>query len=290
MLFLSLSRATAFAFALACGSPFAAAQTVAPSGGDGVFNFSPVNQHSLQLSAAYWNPILEYVSSRSGVRLELRLGRTSAETTAGVLAGEADFAFTNHLFNPERAKLGWKVFGRRKAPAISGQIIVPAESPIRSLADLADKEVAFPGPEALVAYKVTYAQFLERNIPARAVFAGNLDAAFTQLVSGRAVAMGTNSQMVNEYSARENRKFRVLWSSPPFNDLALMASPRVPAAQVQAVARAFIGMDRDPVGRRVLDDAAKVIQAKDPVAFVHATEADYASYRDFYRQAPASLR
>ena len=75
-----------------------------------VYNFSPVNQHSLQLSASYWNPILEYVSARSGVKLQLKLGRTSAETTAGVLAGEADFAFTNHLFSPERDRLGWKVF------------------------------------------------------------------------------------------------------------------------------------------------------------------------------------
>lgn len=254
------------------------------------YQFSPVNQHSLQLSASYWNPILEHVSQRSGVRLQLKLGRTSAETTALVLAGEADFAFTNHLFSPERAKLGWKVFGRRNAPAVSGQIIVPAESSIRTLADLADKDVAFPGPEALVAYKVTFAQLIERKVPARPVFAGNLDAAFSQLVSGRAAAMGTNSQMVAEYSARENRSFRVLWNSQPFSDLALMASPRVPEAHLQAVARAFLGMHRDPEGRQVLENAARVIQAKDPISFIAATDADYASYRDFYRTAPPALR
>ncbi len=255
-----------------------------------VYNFSPVNQHSLQLSAAYWNPILEYVSARSGVKLQLKLGRTSAETTAGVLAGEADFAFTNHLFSPERMKLGWTVFGRRNVPSISGQIIVPAESPYRTLADLAGKPIAFPGPEALVAYKLTYAQLLAQKVEVTPVFAGNLDAAFSQMLAGRAVAMGTNSQMVTEYSAREGRTFRVLWTSPRLNDLALMASPRVPKAQVQAVAKAFLGMHLDPAGKQVLDQAAQVIQAKDPVSFVAATDADYAAYRDFYRQAPASLR
>ncbi len=255
-----------------------------------VYNFSPVNQHSLQLSAAYWNPILEYVSARSGVKLQLKLGRTSAETTAGVLAGEADFAFTNHLFSPERMKLGWTVFGRRNVPSISGQIIVPAESPIRTLGDLAGKDIAFPGPEALVAYKLTYAQLLAQKVEVTPVFAGNLDAAFSQMLAGRAVAMGTNSQMVTEYSAREGRTFRVLWTSPRLNDLALMASPRVPKAQVQAVAKAFLGMHLDPAGKQVLDQAAQVIQAKDPVSFVAATDADYAAYRDFYRQAPASLR
>lgn len=268
--------------------PRAFAQVPPPS--PPAYAFAPVAQHSLQLSAAYWNPILDYVSARSGVRLTLRLARTTAETTAAVMAGEADFAFTNHLFSPDRVKLGWRVFARRQAPAVSGQIIVPAESPVRSLADLAGKDIAFPGPEALLAYKVTYAHLLEKQVPATPVFAGNLDGAFSLMLSGRATAMGTNSQMVNEYAARENRKFRVIWSSPPFNDLALMASPRVPASAVQAVEKAFIGMHKDPAGRQALENAARVVQAKDPVVFVPATDADYAAYQDFYRNAPASLR
>jgi len=254
------------------------------------YPFAPVAQHSLQLTAAYWNPILDYVSTRSGVRLNLRLARTSAETTAAVVAGEADFAFTNHMFNPERVRLGWKVFARRQAPMVSGQIIVPAESPVRSLSELAGKEVAFPGAEALLAYKVTYAQLLEKQVTVTPMFAGNLDGAFSLMLSGRAAAMGSNSQMVTEYAARENRKFRVLWSSPEFNDLALMASPRVPAAAVQAVEKAFINMHKNPVGRKILEEAGKVIQARDPVVFVEASDADYAAYRDFYRSAPANLR
>lgn len=282
----SLSRAAFLAWLAIV--PKAFAQTV-PSQ-TVTYQFAPVAQHNLQLTAAYWNPILDYVSNRSGVRLNLRLARTSAETTAAVVAGEADFAFTNHMFNPERISLGWKVFARRQAPKVSGQIIVPADSPVRSLAELAGKEVAFPGPEALVAYKVTYAQLLEKQVPVTPVFAGNLDGAFSLMLSGRAAAMGSNSQMVTEYAARENRKFRVLWSSPPFNDLALMASPRVPANSVQAVEKAFTAMHKDPAGRQILEGAAKVVQARDPVVFVEASDSDYAAYRDFYRNAPANLR
>ena len=267
---------------LLCG-PAAAAK--APT-----YNFSPVNQYNLQVSASFWNPIVRYVSSKSGVQLNLKLGRTSADTTSFVLAKEVDFAFTNHLFSPERTKMGWTVFGRRNAEPVRAQIVVPADSPIRRLADLANSIVVFPGPEALIAYKATYAQLLRQNVPVTVAFAGNMDAAFTQLFSGRAKAAGANSQLVENYSGREDQRFRVLWSSAPFNDLALMASPRVPPEQVRAVADAFLNMHRDPEGRRILEAAAELVHAPEPLSFVAAGDADYAAYRSFYQAAPAELR
>jgi phosphonate transport system substrate-binding protein len=274
----------ALAFCLAaCAASSRAAEPPA-------YNFSPVNQYNLKISASFWNPIIRYVSARSGVRLNLKLGRTSADTTSFVLAREVDFAFTNHLFSPDRQKMGWTVFGRRNGAPVRGQIVVPADSPIRDIAQLGGAQVGFPGPEALVAYKVAYAELMRRAIPINVVFAGNQDAAFTQLFAGKVKAAGANSQLVQNYSGRERKAFRVLWSSEPFNDLALMASKRVPSAQVRAVAGAFLGMDKDPEGRKLLAAAGKLVHAPEPVSFVAAGEADYASYRAFYDSAPISLR
>ena len=63
------------------------------------YRFSPVNQHDIKLTAAYWNPIIQYVSEKSGVKLNLKIGRTSADTTSYVLAQEVEFVFSNHLFS-----------------------------------------------------------------------------------------------------------------------------------------------------------------------------------------------
>ncbi|MCS0627784.1 phosphate/phosphite/phosphonate ABC transporter substrate-binding protein [Telluria mixta] len=271
---------------VACLSAAGAARAAPPP----AYNFSPVNQYNLQVSAGFWNPIIRYVSAKSGVRLNLKLGRTSADTTSYVLAREVDFAFTNHLFSPDRARLGWTVFGRRDAPPVRAQIVVPADSPVMGLAQLAGEPVAFPGPEAMIAYKVAYAQLLRRNVPVDVVFAGNMDAAFAQMFAGKAVAAGANSQLVQNYRGREHKSFRVLWSSEPFNDLALMASPRVPADQVRAVAEAFFGMDKDPEGRSILAAAAELVHAPAPVSFVAASDADYAAYRAFHADAPPNLR
>ena len=56
------------------------------------------------------------------MRLEPRFMFDGAAVAAScVLARETESTFTNHLFSPEREKLGRKVFGRRQAPPYSGR-------------------------------------------------------------------------------------------------------------------------------------------------------------------------
>lgn len=254
------------------------------------YRFSPVNQYGIELTASYWNPIVDYVSAKSGVKLQLKIGRTSADTTAYVLANEVEFVFSNHLFSPERDHLGWKVFGRRATPPIRSQIVVLQDSPITQLEQLAHETVGFPGPEATVAYKFAYAHLLNRAIAVQVLFGGNMDGAFAQLVSGKVKAVGTHSQLSSGWSQREGKAVRTLWESEPLNDLALMASKKVPAHAVQAVRQAFLGMASDPEGQQVLVRVSELVKLPAATGFVAASGADYAAYRAFYQTAPAQLR
>ncbi|MDD2535964.1 MAG: PhnD/SsuA/transferrin family substrate-binding protein [Macromonas bipunctata] len=255
-----------------------------------VYRFSPVNQWDIAKTAAYWNPIVRYVSDKSGVQLQLKIGRTSADTTSYVLAQEVEFIFSNHMFSPEREALGWRVFGRRNAPPIHGQIAVPADSPITKLSQLQGQEMAFAGPEAFIGYKVPYAHLLSQNVDVKVVFGGNQNAAISQMFAGKAKAVGSNSMLIDGYSNRENKQFRVLWTSEAYHDLALMASGKVPEADMKAVAQAFIGMHQDPQGRGILQKASAEVGLDETAYFIPASANDYASYRRFYQHAPASLR
>ncbi|NTV69170.1 MAG: phosphate/phosphite/phosphonate ABC transporter substrate-binding protein [Azonexaceae bacterium] len=254
------------------------------------YRFSPVNQWDINKTAAYWNPIINYVSEKSGVKLQLKIGRTSADTTSYVLAHEVDFAFTNHLFSPEREKLGWKVFGRRQTAPLQGQIAVPADSPITRLEQLKGEEMAFAGPEAFIGYKVPYAHLLSKGIDVKVVFGGNQNAAFAQMFAGKVKAVGSNSQLIEGYAAREKKAFRVLWSSEGYHDLALMASGKVPEKDLKAVAAAFHGMVLNANGREILHQASQNAGLSEDVYFIPSSNADYANYRKFYQSVPASLR
>jgi phosphonate transport system substrate-binding protein len=264
--------------------------TAARAEDEPVYRFSPVNQYGINLTAAYWNPIIAYVSDKSGVKLQLKIGRTSADTTAYVLAQEVEFIFSNHLFSPEREQLGWKVFGRRLTPPVHAQVVVPADSPVTDLAQLAGKDVAFPGPEALVAYKMPAAQLMARKIDFKTVFGGNMDGAFAQLISGKVAAVGANSQLVDGYTKREGRKFRVLWQSGPLHDLALMSAAKVPEKVQKAVAAAFLGMHTDPKGRQILEQASQQVGLNAEAYFLPSDGSEYGAYREFYRSAPPSLK
>ena len=258
--------------------------------GSAVYRFSPVNQHGIELTARYWNPIIEYVSSKSGVRLELKIGRTSAETTAYVLANEVEFIFSNHMFSPEREQLGWKVIARRQTTPLQSQIVVLEESRIRKLEQLEGQAVAFPGPEATVAYKFSYAQLIKRNINVQVVFGGNMDGAFAQLASGKVAAAGTHSQLSEGWSKREGRKVRALWNSEPLHDLAVMVARKVPQADAEAVGRAFVGMLADPAGQRILATVGDVVKLPATAGFVASNGSEYGPYRQFFATAPAQVR
>jgi phosphonate transport system substrate-binding protein len=253
------------------------------------YAFGVLNHRSLQATAAYWNPILNYVSARSGVPLELHIGRTANETTDQVTAGKLDFAYTNHLFTPKRNQLGWRVLARQDSSGIRGQVVVLEHSPVKTLQGLADKPVAFANPYGFTGYYVPMEALLRAGVTVVPVFAGNQEAAMGQLMSGEVAAAGVNDQVMADFAARRGLKYRILSQSEPYFDLAVMASPRVSEADGEKVRVAFVNMALDPEGQRILQAAARSIGLSRMRGFVQAGDRDYNNYRDFLKRTLVPL-
>ena len=247
------------------------------------YAFGVLNQRSLQATAAYWNPILNHVSARSGVPLELHIGRTANETTDRVVAGKLDFAYTNHLFTPKRHRLGWRVLARQGSRGIRGQVVVLAGSTVRTLNELAGKPVAFANPYGFTGYYVPMDALMRAGVKVTPLFSGNQEAAMGQLESGQVAAAGVNDQVMTEFAQRRQLKYWVLAESEPYFDLAVMVSPRVSAADGNKVRQAFVDMARDPEGQRVLQLAAQSLGLSKARGFVAANDQDYANYLTFFQ-------
>ena len=118
---------------------------------DRPLTFGVLNQQSASLTAERWNPILQYVSTATGIPLQLRMGPTVQDTDAMMGRGELDFVFTNHNFQSEFDGVGYKVIARWSGEPIRGVIVVPTDSPILELRQLAGRRVAFPSRDAFAA-------------------------------------------------------------------------------------------------------------------------------------------
>jgi phosphonate transport system substrate-binding protein len=267
--------ATLLALAAAAYSPGAAAQQA--------YAFYVLHQRTVSLTAQYWNPIMTHVSKKSGVPIELKLAKTAHEGNAKAEAGEYDFQYTNHFFTPERDRLGWKVIARPAGPGIRSQIVVPVDSPIKTLQDLEGKEVGFVSRDGFTGYWLPLDALLRQNVNVKVVFTGNQEASSAQLRVNKIAAAGVNSTVMARYGRRENFQYRALWTSEPYGDLCIMAHKKVPADKAAAVRAALIGMASDPEGRQVLQAGADLLKMNGELGFVAAEDSEYDNYRKFYR-------
>jgi len=246
-------------------------------------SFGVIIWRSPTLTAQFWNPILRYVSDRSGVPLHLKVAQTGTEHTAMVRRGDYHFLYSNHNFIKENEESGYRVFARSRDDIGTGEIVVLKDSPIRSLHDLEGKEVVFPHVAAFYGYHLPMDGLLRKGIQVKPHFAGNQEGAMGQLKAGRAVAAGVNAAVMRAFAQRENVAYRTLWSSDKYVSLALSALPSVPADAVKAVRDAFLRMADDPEGLKVLTASAEVLKAEAPLRFVAAKDSEFDNIRKFYR-------
>ena len=248
------------------------------------YGFNVLNQRSIALTAQYWNPILTYVTAKTGIPLELKLAKTAKEGNALAEKGAYDFLYTNHFFTPDRDKLGYRVIARHAGPGIKSQIVVPADSPVQTLSDLNGKDVAFVSPDGYTGYWLPMDALLAAKVKVNVVFTGNQEASSAQLKVNKVAAAGVNSTIMARYGRREAFEYRALWTSDLYQDLCIMANPKVPQDKTTALVNALVGMLKDPQGRKILEDGAELLKSAGELGFVAADNRDYDNYRAFYKQ------
>lgn len=239
--------------------------------------FGVLNQQSPLQTAERWNPLLHYLTRKTGIPLRLKMGPTIEETDSMLGREEFDLAFTNHNFQPEfdgRYQVLVKWAGR----PIHGVIVVPVDSPIRNLEGLQGRSMAFPSADSFVAYAVPDVALREAGVTVARRLAGNQEGALAQLRAGLVDAAAVNSRFLEAYAHREQLEYRKIYVSAPYPELPVIIHPRIPAEQRLALRRAMLEMRQDP-------DAATVLDRARCSGFEPAEEREYDGVRRIYRRA-----
>jgi len=246
-------------------------------------SFGVLPQRSATLTAQYWNPILKYVGEKCGLKLELGVKKSAEEFSEAEAKGEFDFVFSNHIFIPDHAAAAYRVMVRAAGEPIHGQIVVPDTSAVKKLQELNGRETGFPSKNAFVAYAAPMSALLLAGVTVTPVFGGNQEGVMAQLRAGSIPAAAVNSRVMKEYSARENFRYRVLWTSEPYLEIPVAVHPRVAEPVAKAIRDALIGMSHEAEGLKMLKASAAIIKQQGPFGFVPAQDADYKNQREVYR-------
>jgi phosphonate transport system substrate-binding protein len=220
-------------------------------------------------------PLRAYLEKRLELPVELVVGANYAATSEALRFGRLDVAYlgpVTYILQSRRAKL--LPFARPShavvGPTFQAAVIVPANSPAQTLADLRGKEIAFGDPASTSGTWVPRYQLLEAGLVAGRDYTlrvlGAHDAVALSVANGKADAGGL-SLPIYQRLIREGKidgaKVRVLAESPAIPEYMFTFREGLDPAFREDVRKAFISIT-DPA----------VLQVLNAEAFIAATDSD----------------
>jgi len=200
-----------------------------------------------------WVPLLERLGKVVGASFKLQIHAGIPRFESDVLAGGPDFVYLNpyHQVMAARAQ-GYVPLVRERKP-LTGILVVRRDDPIRSVQELAGKEVAFPAPNAFGASLWMRALLAEREkINISPVYVQTHSNVYRQVIRGKSAAGGGVNHTLEQEREEVRADLRVLLETPGAAPHPFSAHPRVPAAVQKAVADALMGLLADAPGQALL--------------------------------------
>ncbi|MBK6677357.1 MAG: PhnD/SsuA/transferrin family substrate-binding protein [Rhodocyclaceae bacterium] len=115
-----------------------------------------------------------------------------------------------------------------------------------------------------MAYAVPSVALRAAKVRVEEVLAGNQEGALAQLRARQVEAAAVNSRFLTQYAAQHGMPYREVFSSEGYAELPVIAHPRLPRGEIEAIQKALLAMKNDPKGRRHWRPAARPASSRPP--------------------------
>ena len=213
-----------------------------------------------------WAPLLARVAQETGQPLTLVVPSSIPAFERAMLAGEPDFVYAN----PYHAVMGHRAQGYiplvRDSSLLTGIVLVRADDPIRTVAELDGKTIAFPAPNAFGASLWIRALLAEREkIRIQPVYVKTHSNAYRSVLAGLSPAAGGINLTFDQEPPEVRKALRMLMETPGVPPHPLAAHPRVPEATRRLVTDTLLRLMTDRGMRELMSD----------IPWVNPVPADY---------------
>lgn len=219
-----------------------------------VYRFGVVPQFESRVLFSIWQPVLQELERRTGLKFKLVGSPKIPEFEKSFLAGKFDFAYTNpfHLFLTE-GKQDYIPLIRDGSRMLTGIVVVKKDSPYQNLADLQNKIIAFPSPNALGASLAVRAGFIGAGLTEfTPMYAQTHSSVYLHVATGLADAGGGVLSTLQAQSEALQERMRIIHSATGIPTHPVCAHPRVPVEHRERVQKAFLAMSRTAEGKKLL--------------------------------------
>lgn len=220
-----------------------------------VYLFGVVPQFEQRKLFASWKPIIDELEQRSGIKLQFAATLTVPEFEKELSAGKYDFVYANpyHILREVPAQ-GYIPLVRDKEP-LRGILVVRKDSPLRSPAELAGKELAIPSFNALGASLLIRADLQHVfQVKPQVVNAKNHSSVYMNVAAGVSAAGGGVEKTLREQTQTLQDQLRVLYTTRDMPSHPIAAHPRVPAPLREQIQKALLDMGQSANGKRLLEE------------------------------------
>lgn len=218
-----------------------------------ILNFALVPQQSASKLAKKWIPIFNYLSTKTGIKLNFMTAPNIPAFEKRLAKGEYDIAYMNpYHFTIFNQSPGYQAFAKAKNKRIKGILVTKKTTPIESLISLNNKTLAFPAPAAFAATLLTQATLKQNQVNFKAQYVSSHDSVYHSVARGLFPAGGGVMRTFGNVEPDIQKQLKILYTTDGFTPHAFAAHPRIDKRIIQKLQQAMLAMDKDPDGQQLL--------------------------------------
>ena len=218
------------------------------------YSFGVVPQFEQRKLYRIWRPILDELEQRTGLEFKLVDSPNIPDFEQKYREGTYDFAYMNpyHLLVANDTQ-GYLPLVRDGGRMLQGILVVPKESPIQSVGELAGKQVAFPAPNALGASLLMRAELAKlHGVQVIPRYVKTHSSVYLHVILGQTAAGGGVASTLLSQKPVIREKLRILYQTRLIYPHPISTHPRVPKAHQNRVRHALLEMAQTEKGAALL--------------------------------------